>query len=469
MKIISILLKIRTDIFIQFIFICLYFFQLLLFSLEDGINQLEIDIIQYELLVFYLYVLIYAYKKMGAFSLYSLFLYTMFIFIYGRIFLDILGLFDWYWANKWMDFYFPLSTQYEILNLLLISLLFVHLGFLIGKGEKIITKNHIAHNEKLEKISLFFFYCSIPGTFAKYLIELKTILSYGYLAVFDGTLSNISYPIWTAGSGTLLISSYATFLASRPSKRKFWIITTVFFFLCAFNMMKGSRSKLFVPLMFLLWYYYEFYAKKHIAFYKLLLVGICCIVGSQLMLMSRDIGLQVEMSTMWSLFFIQQGVSLLVLGYMVYFKHTFINHGLPYIFAPLLFWETGYGQTSETINLTHRLAYKLTYFISPEAYVAGEGLGSSFLGEFYDLGYIAFVIMSCILGYVIYVTSVYTKINRLFLALSFVIVQTIIYMPRNTFLPLIEEFLPIVFFYYLAMYIAGKNIKFVYGRNTKQY
>ena len=115
MKIISILLKIRTDIFIQFIFICLYFFQLLLFSLEDGINQLEIDIIQYELLVFYLYVLIYAYKKMGAFSLYSLFLYTMFIFIYGRIFLDILGLFDWYWANKWMDFYFPLSTQYEIL------------------------------------------------------------------------------------------------------------------------------------------------------------------------------------------------------------------------------------------------------------------------------------------------------------------------------------------------------------------
>lgn len=460
-------MKVKRDIFIQLVLICLYLFQLLFFRIDDSIHQLQVNIVQYELFVFYIYALVYAYLNKGAFSLYSLFLYAMFIFIYSRIFLDILGLFDWYWANKWMDFYFPLSTRYEILNLLLISLLCIHLGFLIGKGKKYIIKDCINHNEKLEKISLFFFYFSIPGTFTKYLIELKTILSYGYLAVFDGTLSRISYPVWTAGSGTLLICSYATFLASRPNKRKFWVITIIFFFLCAFNMMKGSRSKLFVPLMFLLWYYYEFYAKKHIAFCKLLLVGICCIVGSQLMLMSRDIGLQVEMSSIWSLFFIQQGVSLLVLGYMVYFKHTFINHGIPYIFAPLLFWETGYGQTSETINLTHRLAYKLTYFISPEAYIAGEGLGSSFLGEFYDLGYIAFIIMNCILGYIIYVTSVYAKINRLFLALSFVIVQTIIYMPRNTFLPLVEEFLPIVLFYYLAMYIAGKNVKFVYGRSSK--
>lgn len=447
----------------------MYFLQLFLFEIDDLSRQLHVNIVQYELFAFYLYALIYTYKKYGAFSLYSLFLYTMFIFIYSRIFFDIFGLVDWYWANKWMDFYFPLSTQYEILNLLLISLLFIHLGYLIGRNKLLSIRNDVTANKGLEKVSLFFFYCSIPGTFTKYLIELKTVLSNGYLSVFDGTLSNISYPFWTAGSGTLLISSYATFLASRPSKKKFWIITIIFFFLCAFNMMKGSRSKLFVPLMFILWYYYEFYAKRHIQFYKILLVGISCIIISQYMLMSRDIGLKVETSTIILLFFIQQGISILVLGYMVYFKNTFINHGIPYIFAPLLFWETGYGQTTEAINLTHRLAYKLTYFISPDAYLAGEGFGSSYLGEFYDLGYVTFVLMSCLLGYIIYIFSIYARINRLILAMSFIIIQTIIYMPRNTFFPLIEEVLPVVLFYYFAMYIAGKKLKFVYGRGSRQY
>lgn len=457
-------LKIKKYIFAQLLLICIFFFQLFFFAIDSEISKLEVDIVQIELFVYYIAILIYSYIRFGAFSLYSLFLYTMAIFIYGRIFLDIFDLFDWNWANKWQDFYFPLSTQYEILNLLLLSLLFIHLGVLIGKSKTTTTKKALEHNEKLEKVSLFFFYCAIPGTFVKYMIELKLILSYGYLAVFDGTLSDISYPIWTAGAGTLLISSYATFLASKPSKKKFLIITTVFFFLCFFNMMKGSRSKLFVPLMFILWYYFEFYSKKNIPFYRLIIVGVLCVTGSQLMLMSRDIGLQIESSTMWTLFFIQQGVSILVLGYMVYFKTAFVNHGLPYIFAPLLFWESRYGQTAETINLTHRLAYKLTYFISPDAFLDGEGLGSSYLGEFYDLGYMAFPVLSCLLGYIIYRLPVYSKRNRLILALSFVMVQTIIYMPRNTFLPLIEEVLPVVFFYYVVVYLANRNIKIVYGR-----
>ncbi len=458
-------LKLKKSILFQLIIILVYVFQLILFLFDD-ITEQQVTILQYELVVYYVFALAFSYRKYGAFSLYSLFLYTMFIFVYARIFLDITGLTKWYWANKWMDFYFPLNTQYEILNLLLVSLLFIHLGFLLA--EKRITKKMpiVAPNERLEKISLFFFCCAIPGTFTKYLIELKTILTQGYLALFDGTLSTISYPFWTAGSGTLLISSYATFLASRPTKKKFWIISIIFFSICTLNMIKGSRSKLFVPFLFLLWYYNEFYLTKKIHFYKIFLIVGISIVISQLMLFNRDSGLTVDISTLWSLFFMQQGVSLLVLGYMVYFKSSFINHGLPYIFSPLLFWESGYGQTAETINLTHRLAYKLTYFISSEAFLKGEGLGASFLGEFYDLGYVAFVLMSCLLGYIIFSFTKYSKTHRPLLALSLVVVQTIVYMPRNTFLPLLEEILSVILFYYLAIYLANRNFKFVYGKRT---
>lgn len=455
-------LEVSKSVFFHLTIIFLYILQLILYLCNDAVTKQQVAVVQYELLVFYVFILIYSYRKFGVFSLYSLFLYTMFIFIYARIFLDIVGLTTWYWASKWMDFYFPLNTQYEILNLLLASLLFIHLGFLLAAGKRYKKLPIITSNEKLEKFSLFFFFCAIPGTFVKYILELKIILEQGYLAVFNGSLSTISYPFWTTGSGTLLISSYATILASRPTKKKFWIISIIFLLLCTTDMMKGSRSKVFVPFLFLLWYYSEFYTTKKIAFYKIFFIAGISIIVSQLMLVARNHGTTIDISNLWLLFFIQQGVSLLVLGYMVYFKNSFVNHGLPYIFSPLLFWESRYAQTAETINVTHRLAYKLSYFISPDAFFAGEGLGSSFLGEFYDLGYIGFVIMSCFLGYVIFSIATYSKTHRLLLALSFVTIQTIIYMPRNTFLPLLGEILFILLFYYIAIYLTNH----VYGKRT---
>lgn len=84
-----------------FIIIC-YFLQFL-FCIGFGYNDVTINILQYELLLIFLWSLFSAIHESGTFNLYVLFLYMLCVFIYSRIFLDIYGLFNWTWADKYND------------------------------------------------------------------------------------------------------------------------------------------------------------------------------------------------------------------------------------------------------------------------------------------------------------------------------------------------------------------------------
>lgn len=448
--------KIRRIILLQIIVIFLFLIELFLFNI-NGYTVNQITTLQYELIIIYFFIYISAYVKLGPFNLYSIFLFTMLVFIYARIFLDALGLCEWEWANKWNDFYFPIETQFQILSLLILSLLCVNLGHSIISVDTHKLNFSFPSSSKIEQWAIFFFILAIPGITVKYLLELKVILSNGYLAIFDGTLANLSYPIWTMGAGTVFISSYAVFLASRPSKKKFIIISSIFFILNILNMLKGSRNKILVPFLFLLWYYYNFYrSKPTVPFYKIAFMTLICIAFSQWMVVSRVNNSEIDYTTIISLFFIEQGVSMLILGYMVYYKNLFINNSIPYILGPLFLTGTTTGQTFEALQQTHMLSYKLTYFLSPSAYYAGEGIGSSYLGEFYDLGIIGFVVMSFILGYFIKNIDIYVKRSRIMLVLAYFIVQEVIYMPRNTFFPLLIEVLPCILIYFVIRTLSHR-------------
>lgn len=181
-----------------FIIIC-YFLQFL-FCIGFGYNDVTINILQYELLLIFLWSLFSAIHESGTFNLYVLFLYMLCVFIYSRIFLDIYGLFNWTWADKYNDFIFPINVQFQILILLTFSLLFMHLGCLMGRKYLSYRKINFEYSRYLDKISTFLFLFSVPGTFIKYLIQFKAVLEHGYLAVYDGTIANLKYPIWTTGA-----------------------------------------------------------------------------------------------------------------------------------------------------------------------------------------------------------------------------------------------------------------------------
>lgn len=225
-------------------------------------------------------------------------------------------------------------------------------------------KINFEYSRYLDKISTFLFLFSVPGTFIKYLIQFKAVLEHGYLAVYDGTIANLKYPIWTTGAISIFEFSYCLFLASKPSKKKFFIISSIFFALRIADVLKGGRSKLFLPIIFLLWYYYSFYSeqqKQKIG--KLLLISIVCIILSQVLLEFRrgDVDTGYD-SDLFMMFFSQQGVSLLVFAYMIFYKSTFVNTGLPYILYPLSLTSTFEGQSMEFVEQTNSLGHRLTYF-----------------------------------------------------------------------------------------------------------
>lgn len=447
--------KVSRNILLQVVVIVCFFFQQFIFYL-NGISPVQIEILKYELIIFYFFILQYSYRKFGTFNLYTVFLFTLFIFIYSRIFLDILGLTDWEHADLMDDVYFPFGVQFQILSLLITSLLFVNLGHSFIKKDERREEFQYEPSPQLERWSLILFALATPGTAYKYLLELKVILANGYLALYDGTLANLSYPVWTAGAGTLFICAYAIFLSSRPGKRKFIIISTIFFLLNFLNTLKGSRSKIFIPLLFMLWFYFTFYKNKPtMPFYKLVVIVLISVGFSQWMVAYRMGNDLIDPSIILLMFFIEQGISVLILGYMIYYKNIFVNTGYPYILGPLILF-TGGGQTFETLQNSHFLAHKLTHFLSPASYYSGAGTGSSFLGEFYDLGLIAFVLLSILTGYLIAHMVIYIKKYRIMFLLSYFFVQSIIYMPRNSFFPLITELSSCIILYFVLLTIINR-------------
>ena len=453
-------LCVSRNAFVQLIGILIYAFQSILFRLA-GVEDSYVTLLQYELLAIYLWSLWSASKESGFFNLYVMFLLTLGLFLYSRIILDIFGMFEWYWATKWSDFYFSIHTRYRILSFLIWTLLFTHLGALFGKRYLSYDWIEFSHSPALDKCSTILFFLAFPGAFTKYLIELKFILSRGYLAVYDGSLNNITYPVWTMGTGVLIEAAYSLFLASRPTKKKFFIISSIFFVLKIVDVMKGGRARLFLPIIFVAWYYYSFFKNSSsVSFKKVAFFGLIGIFLSQVLAQLRGDSVNLDdMGGLITIFFAQQGVSLLVLGYMVHYETLFVNHGAPYILYPLVFWNVFNGQTVEYAQHTISLAHRLSYFLSPAAYLGGEGTGSSYVAELWDLGWLGAVLMCLLLGYGIRYFEKAVRRYRTVMFLSFILVPSIVFMPRSAFFPPLQQILLYLIFYWVVIIFLNRNRK----------
>ena len=66
-------------------------------------------------------------------------------------------------------------------------------------------------------------------------------------------------------------------------------------------------------------------------------------------------------------------------------------------------------------------------------YYDGNGIGGSFIAEFYQAGIFITIILSILLGLFINYFNVVVSGNRTLVALSFFIVSNVAYMPRSSF------------------------------------
>ena len=158
-------------------------------------------------------------------------------------------------------------------------------------------------------------------------------------------------------------------------------------------------------------------------------------------------------------FLFSQGVSYLVLGYTIDLKNKIVGIGpYPYILQGLFGFQP---QSPETLLQTNSLADKLTYELNPAAYLKGEGIGSNYIAEMYDLGYFWIILISIILGILIIKYEKYVVKNRFLLLTSYYFIPNLFYIPRGSFFGegLFKNMAMLV-----AVYVVVFSIDFMYRR-----
>ena len=396
-------------------------------------NSDRMKFLEMTLLIIYAYILFSAKIYLDWLNSYMIFLYTLFLFNFTRVLLDLIGYREFGWATKFANYYFYYNVRNEILFVFILVLLFTHLGFIISiqNEENLALKVKLESRPFFTQIGVFLFIVSLPGILYKMLLQLRLILKVGYEAYYTGVLKDIDYPFFTKGSGTIMTIGFLLFLISIPSKKKFLSVSSLYLFVKLIDSFKGARSVFLTQLLFITWYYYKVYGTK-IKFSTIIKLGTFTMIFSQVLVSIRSKKIfSLDLINGIFSFLHSQGVSYLVLGYIIDFKsYVLESKTYPYIFQGIFGFSP---QSLETLKNTNSLADRLTYHLNPSAYLKGEGIGSNYIAEFYDLGYIWLILGSVLLGYIIIKYERYVTKSRFLLLTSIYFIPNLFYIPRGSF------------------------------------
>lgn len=396
---------------------------ILIFNIIEDIKFRE-----FYLLLIYCYTLYTANNFVNTLNSYMIFLYTLGLFNFSRIALDLVEYKKFGWATKFANYYFTKSVVNEVLYIFLLALLFIHLGFYLAiKYNKLDFEIIIPRNELNINFSKWIFVIFSFMLAIKLFIQFKIILSYGYNAYYTGILKNVEYPIYTYGSGTIMTVAFIIFLASRPNKKEFLTYSSIYLLVKLLDSLKGARAIFLTQLLFIIWYYVKAYKPK-IKYFDLFKILCFSLVFSQILVSFREKKLfSLKLITSIENFFFSQGVSYLVLAYTIDLKERIENK--------LYFIQGIFGfkpQGVQALNTTNSLPDVLTYLLDPKAYMKGEGIGSNFIAEIYFLGYFGLILICILLGYIIIFYEIKVGKSVILMMFSTYFIPNLFYIPRGS-------------------------------------
>lgn len=322
----------------------------------------------------------------------------------------------------------------------------------IGKKEEIIV---IKNNKKTKYYVIIIFILSLLVLY-KVNLQIKYIQEVGYLSIYNGGLSNISYPIWTKGVITIYPIVYYLFLFQKPSKKYFYICTVVYILTSFYMSLRGGRTFLFISIIGILIYYINIYNGR-IKIKPLIFIGFFLIFISELIKNFRTrINLEIPFFDKIMIFIEEQGASFMILPLYFKYEHVLISKVKFSIFSSIIdiLKKNSVSATKEYVEATSSLGVNLTYKIMPEIYLMGGGLGSNFLAEIYSLGgnFLA-IIFGIIIGKICKKISS-REIKDIFFMM--VLINSLLTLARGSVLPS-ETWIKIIIIY-LAIKILYKLI-----------
>ncbi|OOF67553.1 O-antigen polysaccharide polymerase Wzy, partial [Rodentibacter caecimuris] len=406
------------------------------------------------------------------FNRYPLFLlmYIVFgLFIYSRFILELWGLLPYpvNLATRFIGNFFEQSTmQKTVLTYILsiVSLAFSY-SFIYFFSKKEEFNNDFFC---FKKLGYYIILLSLPGVVFKIFITLKNVMYSGYLSLYlDNPVSGIERII-EFFSYKLYLIGVSFYISSNLSKKDFLILSIFTLPVALAYLLSGKRGDFGINILFLMWYWFSFIRTYSVSLKRLFFVGILIVIPfalvSQVINNSRNNGSnnddEMNFIMTFSNFFAQQGVSGIVLPYYIEYKNN-LSKEYPYLISPIVDRMNRGGQSSDLLEKTNYLGYELTAVLSYDAFLHGEGVGTTYITELYSIGDSK---ISVFLGmFLLGIFILYFEINKskpIFKYLSYLILSTILFLPRGELFELFYEFILLVVIWYIAkLFIKSKISK----------
>lgn len=283
----------------------------------------------------------------------------------------------------------------------------------------------------------------------KYIELFLYLKEYGYLSIYSSFYSRLPNVIHQIAN--LYRISFFCLLALFPRKKLVVGSSLAFVIVSSLTMLSGARGTLMINLIVLFLYLFirDYFKIDEKPFFTKKNIIICLVCIPILILIMNGINLlrygnfsdkQGVMESMQS-FFYNMGGSSKVISYS-YVYNSQLNHDFIYSLSPItnIFYPTSFSpNTVEMATLTNNFQYAISYLALDARYLAGEGIGGSYIAEiFVDFGFYGITIISCLYG--LFLAKVPQMFKRGFIygAIALLSISAIMWAPRGSALEFIS-------------------------------
>ena len=357
-----------------------------------------------------------------------------------------------------------------ILSMLFIALLFLFLGYLLGKRKVFFSrneKNRLSREQYYEKyrsvrkISRILTYIFYGPALIILLERVLFIQNNDYLDYYLEYSSKLPYIIIKLGG--FYTAAFFIFLATYPRKKEARLPMVLYIIYSIVSLFFGQRNIFVLNVCLIIIYIImreldegkgNWFGKKEkiVLLSSLPFIPIVMIV---IVYLRTKQNIDINIFNLFGIiqeFFTQQGGSVNIIGYTKMYENSFPLHKF-YLFGPIydLLSHTSFiqaifnlpvytQQTIETAVHGYSFGQTLTYLVNSQIYFNGGGLGSSYIAEAWkDFGVLGVIVINFIYGLILSkISSLFGK-NILPTTIGLFFLRGILYAPRDAALNFIAS------------------------------
>lgn len=402
----------------------------------------------WQLFIVYFLILIKSIIRRGLFHIFTLYLLTLSLFAFNRIFISLFDpLFDFRYVETGLiittiDNFISQKTLLLYTFFIVITNTVLEFLELTKKNKTSQHDNTINHNPYLYKLGKEMMIVLFVFALYRAFLEVKLLYGNRELLFLEGS-ADIGLPVYIRLASTFFQVGYFFLVASLPSKKQFIIASSIYLIVILPSVILGNRMELASLFLYILWFLNRVYFFR-LGKIKIIVLLFSAIIGLQIIgiIRSGNDFQNISLSLLITSFLVSQSVSYNVLPLYITHKGILIPHSYPFILDSMVGGLTGYtGQNYEV--LTHRatLGSHLGYSINQSYFFSGRSIGTSYIAEAYEFGLIGIILAAFILAIYIYIFNKKVISIRFLLLFSYLFFYPIITSPRASLFPSIYALL----------------------------